>query len=173
MASKTLQVARLEGQRRALRVVVPLRNSKVTTKSGGGETLREGVNAAELTERIVSEMVGRDGIEPPTPGFSVLFPRSCKCAQLFDVERRAYDEVVRRSALECARESRNWAQFGHKAVSLRFALASEDKSLSHRISHMTLRTFAPLNCWAPRAYTSRRAARGEWLLRELQPQAAA
>jgi len=25
-------------------------------------------------------MVGRDGIEPPTPGFSVLFPRSCKCA---------------------------------------------------------------------------------------------
>jgi len=53
----------------ALRVVVPLRNGKVTAKSGSGETLREGVSAAELTERIVSEMVGRDGIEPPTPGF--------------------------------------------------------------------------------------------------------
>ncbi len=25
-------------------------------------------------------MVGRDGIEPPTPGFSVLFPGPCKCA---------------------------------------------------------------------------------------------
>jgi hypothetical protein len=44
------------------------------------ETLRAGVSVAELAERIISEVVGRDGIEPPTPGFSVLFPRSCKCA---------------------------------------------------------------------------------------------
>jgi len=64
--------ALLEAQRGALRVVVPLRTGKVTAKSGGVETLREGVTVAELTERIISEVVGRDGIEPPTPGFSVL-----------------------------------------------------------------------------------------------------
>ncbi len=73
-------VALLAAQRGALRVVVPLRTGKVTAKSASGETLREGVSVAELTERIVSEMVGRDGIEPPTPGFSVLFPGACKCA---------------------------------------------------------------------------------------------
>ena len=50
----------------------PLRNAKVTAKSAGGGTLPEGVSVAELTERIISEVVGRDGIEPPTPGFSVL-----------------------------------------------------------------------------------------------------
>ena len=64
--------ALFEAQRGALRVVVPLRTGKVTAKSGGVETLREGVTAAELTERIIREVVGRDGIEPPTPGFSVL-----------------------------------------------------------------------------------------------------
>jgi integrase len=64
--------ALLEAQRAAFRVVVPLRNDKVSTKSGGLETWREGLSAAEITERIRSEVVGRDGIEPPTPGFSVL-----------------------------------------------------------------------------------------------------
>jgi hypothetical protein len=64
--------ALLAAQRGALRVVVPLRTDKVSTKSGGVETLREGLSVAEITERIESEMVGRDGIEPPTPGFSVL-----------------------------------------------------------------------------------------------------
>src|SRR5262249_49504077 len=29
---------------------------------------------------LLETMVGRDGIEPPTPGFSVLFSRSWKCA---------------------------------------------------------------------------------------------
>ena len=29
---------------------------------------------------LLKGMVGRDGIEPPTPGFSVLFSRSWKCA---------------------------------------------------------------------------------------------
>lgn len=53
--------ALLASQRGALRVVVPLRNDKVRAESGGGETLREGVSAGELTERIVNEMV----IEPP------------------------------------------------------------------------------------------------------------
>jgi hypothetical protein len=52
-------------------VVVPLRTSKVTAKAAGGEMLFEGVSVAELAHRMVSEMVGRDGIEPPTPGFSV------------------------------------------------------------------------------------------------------
>ena len=37
---------------------------------------RENFEASNLVKR----MVGRDGIEPPTPGFSVLFPKSCKCA---------------------------------------------------------------------------------------------
>jgi len=64
--------ALLEAQRGALRVVVPLRTGKVTAKSGGVVTLREGLSVAEITERIRSEVVGRDGIEPPTPGFSVL-----------------------------------------------------------------------------------------------------
>jgi len=63
--------ALLEAQRAALRVVVSLRTGKVTAKSGGGAALREGVSSAERTERIISEVVGRDGIEPPTPGFSV------------------------------------------------------------------------------------------------------
>ena len=64
--------ALFEAQRGALRGVVPLRTGKVTAKSGGVETLLEGVTVAELTERIIREVVGRDGIEPPTPGFSVL-----------------------------------------------------------------------------------------------------
>ena len=64
--------ALLEAQRGALRVVVPLRTGKVTAKSAGGDTRLEGVSVAELSERIISEVVGRDGIEPPTPGFSVL-----------------------------------------------------------------------------------------------------
>jgi len=33
-------------------------------------------------------MVGRDGIEPPTPGFSVPDHDACKCAYLVDVETR-------------------------------------------------------------------------------------
>src|SRR5262252_8237849 len=31
-------------------------------------------------DNLLETMVGRDGIEPPTPGFSVLFSRSWKCA---------------------------------------------------------------------------------------------
>jgi len=49
---------------------------------------------------LLKRMVGRDGIEPPTPGFSVLFPGSCKCAQLFDVEQKTPDGLVRWSVLE-------------------------------------------------------------------------
>ena len=64
--------ALLAAQRGAFRVVVPLRNDKVSTKSAGVETVREGLSVAEITERIRSQVVGRDGIEPPTPGFSVL-----------------------------------------------------------------------------------------------------
>ena len=72
--------ALLEAQRGAFPVVIPLRTDKVSTKSGGAETLREGLSVSEITERIRSQVVGRDGIEPPTPGFSVLFSRSRKCA---------------------------------------------------------------------------------------------
>ena len=42
--------------------------------------MREGVTVAELTERIIREVVGREGIEPPTPGFSILYPGAGKCA---------------------------------------------------------------------------------------------
>jgi hypothetical protein len=68
----------LEARRGVLRVVVPLRTDKVSTKSGGLETRREGLSVAEVTERIAGEVVGRDRIEPPTPGFSVLNLGSCK-----------------------------------------------------------------------------------------------
>jgi hypothetical protein len=51
--------------------VVPLRTGKVTAKFPGGDMPLEGVTVAELSERIAREMVGWDGIEPPTPGFSV------------------------------------------------------------------------------------------------------
>jgi integrase len=64
--------ALLQAQRGAVRVVVPLRTGKVSAKSPGFDMPMEGVSVAELTERITREMVGRDGIEPPTPGFSVL-----------------------------------------------------------------------------------------------------
>ena len=37
-------------------------------------------NGEGLSKSGRKNMVGRDGIEPPTPGFSVLFPGSCKCA---------------------------------------------------------------------------------------------
>ena len=48
------------------------------------------------------QMVGWDGIEPPTPGFSDLGPSWCKCAQLLATAREGADGVVRWSALECA-----------------------------------------------------------------------
>jgi len=51
--------------------VVPLRTDKGTAKPVGGGMPLEGLNAAELTEGIIGEVVGRNGIEPPTPGFSV------------------------------------------------------------------------------------------------------
>jgi hypothetical protein len=63
--------ALLQAQRGAIRVVVPLKTGKVSAKSAGADMPFEGVSVAELTERITREMVGRDGIEPPTPGFSV------------------------------------------------------------------------------------------------------
>jgi len=64
--------ALLAAQRGTFRVVVPLRNDKVSAKSAGIETVCEGLSVAEIPERIRSQVVGRDGIDPPTPGFSVL-----------------------------------------------------------------------------------------------------
>ena len=49
---------------------------------------------------LLETMVGRDGIEPPTPGFSVLFSRSWKCAYMLAVESRSHDGIVRWSAQE-------------------------------------------------------------------------
>jgi hypothetical protein len=42
--------------------------------------LRSPHHCVEILDRIQKIMVGRDGIEPPTPGFSVLFPGLRKCA---------------------------------------------------------------------------------------------
>jgi hypothetical protein len=64
--------ALLQAQRGATRVVVPLRTGRVSAKSAGLDMPLAGVSVAGLPERITREMVGRDGIEPPTPGFSVL-----------------------------------------------------------------------------------------------------
>jgi len=77
----------LQAQRGALRVVVPLRTGKVTAKSPGGDMPLEGVSVAEVTERIMSEMVGRDGIEPPTPGFSILAPTSPNYTEMLTLPR--------------------------------------------------------------------------------------
>jgi hypothetical protein len=62
--------ALLRTQRDLPPVVVPLRTDKVLTKSASSDRLVERVRAAELGARIENEMVGWDGIEPPTPGFS-------------------------------------------------------------------------------------------------------
>jgi hypothetical protein len=64
--------ALFEAQRGAMPVVMPLRTGKVTAKSTMSNPRLKGVNASELREMLVGKMVGRDGIEPPTPGFSVL-----------------------------------------------------------------------------------------------------
>ena len=60
-----------QAQQGAAAVVVPLRTGKVLTKSAVGDGRLSGVSAAQLAEMMRKEMVGRDGIEPPTPGFSV------------------------------------------------------------------------------------------------------
>jgi hypothetical protein len=49
-----------------------MRTGKVTAKSAGGDMPLDGVVVAQLTEKMMEKMVGRGGIEPPTPGFSVL-----------------------------------------------------------------------------------------------------
>jgi len=45
-------------------------------------------------------MVGRDGIEPPTPGFSGLDQDTGKCAEIRTVQSQSDSLVVLRSALE-------------------------------------------------------------------------
>jgi len=64
--------ALLQAQRGVTRVVVPLRTAKVMPKFPGGDMPLEGVSVAQVCEEIEARMVGWDGIEPPTPGFSVL-----------------------------------------------------------------------------------------------------
>ncbi len=65
--------------------VVRLADAKRLGSSSGrvASTKREKIGPArrgKFSKSGGKNMVGRDGIEPPTPGFSVLFPRSCKCA---------------------------------------------------------------------------------------------
>jgi len=58
-------------------------------------------------------MVGRDGIEPPTPGFSGLGPHPRKCAYLLVMQGRPVLATVCWSAPELARVALRWARFGH------------------------------------------------------------
>jgi hypothetical protein len=65
--------------------VVRLADAKRLGSSSGrvARTKREKIGSAtrgELSKSGGKNMVVRDGIEPPTPGFSVLSPRLCKCA---------------------------------------------------------------------------------------------
>jgi len=50
---------------------------RVTGRTGGKIGCGSRGKSSKSEEKI---MVGRDGIEPPTPGFSVLSPGPCKCA---------------------------------------------------------------------------------------------
>ena len=65
-----------DAQREALRKVYfagPLASyDKELTKSARAEGGRPTLRAPQLIGKLRKEMVGRDGIEPPTPGFSVL-----------------------------------------------------------------------------------------------------
>jgi len=45
-------------------------------------------------------LVGRDGIEPPTPGFSVLEHETRKCAEILALQLGVASVIVRWSALE-------------------------------------------------------------------------
>jgi hypothetical protein len=62
----------------------------------GTNSNREEFSDGQLGEKVV----GRDGIEPPTPGFSVLSPTSRKCTKVFDLEQQGRDGLVRWSVLE-------------------------------------------------------------------------
>ena len=63
MASSSADVeakleALLQAERGAMRVLVPLRTGKVTAKAAGGDMPLRSVSVAELTERMLREMVG-------------------------------------------------------------------------------------------------------------------
>src|SRR5215470_15076002 len=74
-----------ELQQRAASNVVRLADAKRLGSSSGRVARPKREETARAMRRKMSKsggknMVGRDGIEPPTPGFSVLFSRSWKCA---------------------------------------------------------------------------------------------
>jgi hypothetical protein len=65
-----------DAQRQALRKVYfegPLgRSSRVPAKSAAADATSLNLRGPQLLGKLGKKMVGRDGIEPPTPGFSVL-----------------------------------------------------------------------------------------------------
>jgi hypothetical protein len=88
--------------------VIPL-TTATGTKRVSSSTVR--VNRAQRTRRVRAArakslpagektMVGWDGIEPPTPGFSDLSLCARKYAQLLAVEEEAFDGLMRWNALE-------------------------------------------------------------------------
>jgi Phage integrase family len=53
-----------------------------------------------MSGKDLKKLVGKDGIEPPTPGFSVLEHESWKYAKVLTVQLRSDSVIVRSSALE-------------------------------------------------------------------------
>ncbi len=53
-----------------------------------------------MSRKDVKKLVGRDGIEPPTPGFSVLKQDSWKYAEILALQSTVDQTIVRWSALE-------------------------------------------------------------------------
>ena len=75
-------------------------SDKVLTKSEGAETAALKLRAPQLVGKLRKEMVGRDGIEPPTPGFSGLTPIG-RIARILDdlLPRRGTVDVARSAGL--------------------------------------------------------------------------
>ena len=67
-----------DADRSVARTVVPVaealaaRTSTVLTQSGGAKRAEVKLSGGQVAGRTEKKLVGRDGIEPPTPGFSVL-----------------------------------------------------------------------------------------------------
>jgi Phage integrase family len=55
-------------------------SSSTVRVSRGQRARRDRATCAKALKAGEKTMVGWDGIEPPTPGFSVLSPSACKCA---------------------------------------------------------------------------------------------
>jgi hypothetical protein len=129
-----------------------------------------GMRRPRACDNYLKEMVGRDGIEPPTPGFSGLtHPRNC--AQSLAAERRPQSVIVVRSGPECSRMRLSWAHFGHKpAAGLSSSLAPHWSVLQQPVDDgsrvgldaiLNWRDRSRCRCWFLRLWLSLRLGRPE------------